>query len=245
MPFCTRPKVRVTRLKGTGRGLAPGAGQLVVEFRVLEVGQLQGQRLFQDHHVDALPHQRPQQRLAGRRCRAGAGDQRHHPCLGGDEQQHVAGVGAAGLLVLRHRRDHAVDDQLADPGHRRRQHPGDQGQQGEDQRQPPAGRPDQLQGAAAVAEHVEKVLGRRVAVAGQGRVFHGRSCRKMVWSEGGNHSISGGKRKGAGVGARCGTPPGNACRSDQKVQTKGMTKTVTAMKRRLRGMPTLRKSWKR
>ncbi len=121
--------------------------------------QLESQGFFQDHQVDALAHQRPQQRLAGGDATLCAGNQNHHPRLGSDEQKHGVSLGVTSLLMLADRGDHTIDDQLANPGNGRRQHPGHQGQHGKGQRHTPAGRPDQLKGAAAVAEYVEKPLG--------------------------------------------------------------------------------------
>ena len=42
------------------RGLAPGARELVVELGVLEVAELEGQRLLQDEHVDVDAEPRAQ-----------------------------------------------------------------------------------------------------------------------------------------------------------------------------------------
>ena len=64
------PKAADDERQRPRRGLAPRARQLVVELRVLEVRELERQRLLEDHHVDALPELRAQQRLAEARCRA-------------------------------------------------------------------------------------------------------------------------------------------------------------------------------
>ncbi len=47
----------------TAGGFAARPRQLVIEFRILELRQIQRQRLFQDHDVDALTQLRAQQRL--------------------------------------------------------------------------------------------------------------------------------------------------------------------------------------
>ncbi len=70
------------------RGLAPRARQLVVELRVLEVGELERQRLLEDHRVDALAELGAKQRLAERdaalhaRERGDAGGPRRRPAAG-------------------------------------------------------------------------------------------------------------------------------------------------------------------
>ena len=74
------------------RGLAPRARQLVVELRVLEVREIERQRLLEDHLVDALPELRAQQRLA-----------RRQPALRGRERRRRA------RLRARHSRSRARD----------------------------------------------------------------------------------------------------------------------------------------
>ena len=54
--------------QGPRGGLAARARELVVELRVLEVLQLQRQRLLEDHHVHALSELGAQQRLAQRQA---------------------------------------------------------------------------------------------------------------------------------------------------------------------------------
>ncbi len=142
--------------QGADRGLAAGAGELVVELRILEVREAQGERLLQDHHVDPLPHQRPQERLAGGDAALGGGEGGYNPRLHGNEEQDPPGLGGAGLPVHLHGGDHRVDDQLPHPGRRRRQHPGRQSQQRQPESQAAAGRPDQLQRPAAVAEDADE-----------------------------------------------------------------------------------------
>src|SRR5271165_5230769 len=76
MAFCSSPKVRMTKLKGR-REASRRARQLVVEFGILELRQIQRQRLLQNHDVDALPELRAQQRLRERDaalCHGGGGD---------------------------------------------------------------------------------------------------------------------------------------------------------------------------
>lgn len=138
------------------RGLAAGAGQLVVELGVLELRERQGAGLLEDHHVDLLAEQGAQQRLLGGQAALGQGDGGDHPGLRQHVAQHSPPLDAAGLAMQRHRRDHGVDDQLADPGRHRRQHAGDQGAEREPQGQRPRGLPDQRQGAMAVAKDAEE-----------------------------------------------------------------------------------------
>ena len=75
------PKLRITSDSGPAGGFAPRARELVVELRVLEVLQVERQRLLEDHLVDALAQLRAQQRLAGRepRCVAARAARRAGP----------------------------------------------------------------------------------------------------------------------------------------------------------------------
>ena len=74
----------------------------------------------------ALPHQRTQQRLARRDATLRTGNQSHQTCFSSNKQEHKGGIGTAALLLLTHRSNHTIDDQLADPGHGGGQHPGHQ-----------------------------------------------------------------------------------------------------------------------
>jgi hypothetical protein len=128
--FCTRPKC-ASRAKRPRRRLAPRARELVVELGVLEVRELERQRLLEDHLVDALPScarssdwhdDSPRcaaaiaatSRLRARRSRSRARDRR----------------GDAELPALE-RRDDGIDDQRADIRDGRWQDAGDQRQQRE------------------------------------------------------------------------------------------------------------------
>ena len=115
----------VDQAQRTARRLAPRPRQLVVELGVLEVRQLQRQRFFQDHDVDALAEQGAQQRLARRNAALAAATSDDDARFEHDQPQHALRVGVRRV----HGGDHAVDNQLADVGNRGRQHAGDDGQQ--------------------------------------------------------------------------------------------------------------------
>ena len=76
------------------RGLAPRAHQLVVELAVLELRELERQRLLEDHHVDALAELRAQQRLREREPALGGGDAGDDQRLERDVAQHRANCAA-------------------------------------------------------------------------------------------------------------------------------------------------------
>src|SRR6185437_7142310 len=59
------------------RGLAPGACQLVIELGVLEVAQLEGKGLLEDHLVDALAELHAQEGLGERQAALRSSDGSH------------------------------------------------------------------------------------------------------------------------------------------------------------------------
>ena len=80
------------------RGLAARARELVVELGVLEVLQLERERLLEDHDVDALAELRAQQRLAERQAALCAGQRGHQHALEQHQPQHARGVVPARAL---------------------------------------------------------------------------------------------------------------------------------------------------
>ena len=109
----------------TARRLAPRARQLVVELGVLEVRQLERQRLLEDHHVDALAELRAQQRLAERDAALRAGDRSDHsPSPPTSSSAWRSGRAIRGSRL--NRGDDGIDDQRADVRDCRRQRAGDQ-----------------------------------------------------------------------------------------------------------------------
>src|SRR3569833_1749690 len=65
-------------------GLAPGSRELVIKLRILEMAQVEGERLFENHDVDTLAELGTQQGLEQRQASLGrrdAGDEdalEHH-----------------------------------------------------------------------------------------------------------------------------------------------------------------------
>ena len=146
------------------RGLAPRPGQLVVELRILEVRQLQGQRLFQDHHVHALAQLRPQQRLAQRDAALRAGHGHHKHGFERDQPEHRRHRHRIARRDRAAGRDDGIDDQRTDVGDARRQQAADQGQQAQPERQAPAGAPHQFQRPPAETEYAEEASGEITAL---------------------------------------------------------------------------------
>ena len=111
------------------RGLAPRARQLVVELRVLEVRELERQRLLEDHHVHAMRELGLEQRLAQRDAAVRGRDDHEDRQRLGDHppRRGMMSMCSAGHVRLAGR-DHAVDDARADPGHARGQHAREDGQ---------------------------------------------------------------------------------------------------------------------
>ena len=134
------------------RRFTPRLRQFVVELGVLEVRELQGQGLLEDHHVDPLSQLRPQQRLAGRNA-ALAGRHRNHDQ--GFKSQETQDAGYV-RPVRAHRGDDRVDDELADPCDQGRQDAGAQCQHRQRERQAAIGRPYEFEGAPAVGEYAER-----------------------------------------------------------------------------------------
>ena len=159
----------------TARGLAAGAGELVVELGVLEVVELEGERLLEDEDVDPVPELRAQERLADRDDALDGGHADDEAGLEQDEGHRARAVAVAGGGG-----DHGVDQPLADVGDQGRQDAGHQAEDDEEQGEEAAGGPDQCHGAAAVLEDGDEVaqpaaLARR---GGPGRAMErGHHCR--------------------------------------------------------------------
>ncbi len=121
------------------------------------MAQVQGQRLFEYHHVDPLPQLRAQQRLAQRQAALGRCDRGDERAFENDERDDTRGIrGRTGLHAFRY----GIHDERAYVGHRRGQNTGDQSQERQRHGESPVGTPDQLEGAPAVAEDAEKTTQR-------------------------------------------------------------------------------------
>jgi hypothetical protein len=162
--------------KGPARSFASRTRELVVELGVLEVLQLQRQRLLQDHHVDALTQLRAQQRLAQRNAALCAGDCSDQQAFVCDEQQRVSGQSRAIDRIGLNCSDDGIDDQRANICDGRRQRARDQRQNRERNSERAARRPHQFQRAVAVREDTEEAAAKlglaekRLALTGiQGR----------------------------------------------------------------------------
>ncbi len=94
----------MTRLSGRARRFAARTRQLVVELGVFELRQIQRQRFFEDHDVDALPELRAQQRLRERDSALGHGRERHQQRLESDVRSHVGECHGAGPPMAGRRR---------------------------------------------------------------------------------------------------------------------------------------------
>ena len=138
------------------RSLAPRTRQLVVELGVLEVGELERQRLLEDHRVDALAELGAEQRLAERDAALRARERGDAKSLGPHQQQRMRSEGVAFRRRRLDRRDHGVHDQRADPGDRGGQHAAEQRQHAERDAERAIRGPDELERMAAVAEHAEE-----------------------------------------------------------------------------------------
>ena len=135
------------------RGLAPRARELVVELRVLEVPEIERQRLLEDHLVDALAELRAQQRLAGREPALRRGHRR---------DQHAPRARRSAAPVRGRRRRHRRARAARPPPHRRSARPPrrspragfpeSEREQRERDREPPARRPDEVAARAACTE---------------------------------------------------------------------------------------------
>src|SRR5690348_5003028 len=80
----------------TAGGFAPGASQLVVELGVLEVLQLERERLLENHHIDALTELGTQQRLTQRDAALSSRNRSDQHALEDHELDDAGGIGAAG-----------------------------------------------------------------------------------------------------------------------------------------------------
>ena len=141
--------------RATG-GLASRPGELVVELRVLELGQLQGQCLLENHLVDAVAKLRPQQRLAQRQATLRTGQGCDQDALQDDPFEYPAKERVTARGHFAAGRHHGIDNLRAGPGDTRRHQACRQGQQRQRHGQGSAGAPYQLQGAAAEAEYTKK-----------------------------------------------------------------------------------------
>src|SRR6185369_8041982 len=135
---------------------ASRAGELVVELGVLEMLELQRQRLLEDHDVHTLTELRTQQRLTQRDTALGAGDCRDQQSFAYDEEQCVLSQSGAMQLIGPNRSDDGIDDERADVRDCRRQRTCNQREDRERNRERATGRPHQLQRAVAVCEDAEK-----------------------------------------------------------------------------------------
>ena len=135
------------------RGLAARARELVVELGILEVAQVERQRLLEDHFVDALPELRAQQRLARGKAALRGGEGRDQHAFERDVAEHVDDLTPVRAVHV-HGSDDGVDDQCPDISDRRGQHARDQGQQRERNGELAAGGPDEVQRVARIAEHL-------------------------------------------------------------------------------------------
>ncbi len=133
------------------------------------MGEVEGQRLLEDHDVDALAELGPQQGLSDEDPALGEGDQDDDEGLEGDEAEDGGGV--AGALAGR---EDGVDDELSDVGGAGGEEADEEGQGGEDQGQRLAGRPHEVEGAAAVTEDAEEADEPRFF----GRCGHGGSIAR-------------------------------------------------------------------
>jgi hypothetical protein len=138
------------------RGFAARARQFVVELRILELSELQGQRLFQDHDIDTLPELRAQQRLRQGNAALCHRRERDQECLESDETQHRVEGRRAGLSMQIGGMDDRIDDLRADKGDARRQHPGEHRQYCERDAECFVGGPNQLERPPAIGEQAEQ-----------------------------------------------------------------------------------------
>jgi hypothetical protein len=134
------------------RRLAPRAGQLVVELGVLEVAQVERERLREDHFVDALSQLRTQQRLASRQAALGSRKSRDEQALERDVTQHIVKIGDAAALMCIHGRNDGVHDQGAHPCDAGWQYAGEQRQRGKSNGELATGGPDQVECMPRIAE---------------------------------------------------------------------------------------------
>jgi hypothetical protein len=149
---------------------SPRAGHSVVELGVFECGQVEGQRLFENHLVDPLSEKRSQELLARAQSLLRACQHRYQPELHQDPSQ-------CGTLILRGARlrgtDHGVDDQLSDPGRASRKNARHQAQEPEREAQTATRRPHESDPVLQLTKHTEQL---RPAESGSG--IHRPSLRR-------------------------------------------------------------------
>jgi hypothetical protein len=118
--------------------------------------QIQGQRFFQDHHVDALSKLRTDQILRKRNAALCAGHGRHEQGLQTDEHQYAVELRHAGAAVNVRRMHHGIDDECPDVGDAGGQQSGQQRQQRQCDAQRPVGGPDEFERATAIGKHAQE-----------------------------------------------------------------------------------------
>ena len=150
----------------TARRFAPRPGQLVIEFGVLELRQIQRQCLFENHDVDALAQLRPEQGLRERGAALCHGRRGHQQRLDGDVAQHVGQHRGARAAVHIGGVNHRIDDERADIRDAGRQHTSQECQHRKYDAERLVGGPHQRQRAPAVVEYVEQAPSRRDAGGG-------------------------------------------------------------------------------
>ncbi len=160
------------------RGLPARVLHLVVDLGVLEVAQLERERLLQDALVHRVTEPRAEQLALERRQPAGGHGKGHEPELEAHQCHGVAGVRAA-----RGGRHHRVDDELPGPGDGGREERLQRGEEPQDRGAPGVGAPDEVEGA----RHLTKRLAQRARPLGQ-RAAGGRGRKR----------VRGGRQAGAG-----------------------------------------------
>ncbi len=102
--------------QGPARGFAAGPHQFVVVFRIFEMGQLQSQCFLQNHDIDLVAQQHPQNGLTDRVEFLRTSHQHHQRSLNQDITQDI-GLGlfryCSGILD---RSGYGVDEQTAHRG---------------------------------------------------------------------------------------------------------------------------------
>ena len=155
------------------RRLAPGLSHAIVERGILEVRELERERLLEDHLVDPLGDQRPQQRSDDALHALDPVDREHQRQLDRDRDQDLAA--RRGLLDRAHDR---VDDPAPGPGDRGRGDPAHQAEPHEREREPAMGAEHEPEGASrllrALAEP-RRIAPRRWLLVGLGHSVDERS----------------------------------------------------------------------
>ena len=134
--------------------LASRAGHPVVELRVLERREVQGQRFFEDHFVHALSEERAKELLARGEAPLSQGEKRDETKLDGDPGQRLplvfCGPGLRGAY-------HRIDDELADPRGAGWKDARNQAEQPEREAQTATGRPHQRHAVLELSKHAEQL----------------------------------------------------------------------------------------